>query len=81
MLLRPSLVAPSLCVAGTWSCAQAVARGATQVLDRGAHADSRGAARCASQVLDRGAQDDARGSVLDASAQAVARSAAHCLSK
>jgi hypothetical protein len=37
------------------------ARGAAQVLDRGAQAVVRGAARCASQVLDRGARVVASG--------------------
>ena len=41
--------------------AQAVSRGAAQVIDRGAQAVARGAARCASQVLDRGAQTITRG--------------------
>ena len=40
---------------------QTNARGAAQVLDRGAQAVARGNARCASQVLDRGAQAKARG--------------------
>jgi len=39
----------------------AVARGAAQVLERGAQAFARGGTRCASQVLDRGAYADACG--------------------
>jgi hypothetical protein len=39
----------------------AVARGATQVVERGAQAAARGGARCASQVLDCGAKADDRG--------------------
>ena len=78
--------------------AQAINRGAarcaSQVIDRGAHADARGAVkvmdRCAqadahgaTQVLDRGAQTGAHGvaKVLDCSAHAVARSTARCASQ
>jgi hypothetical protein len=45
----------SLCVEGTLSLRSAVARGATQVVERGAQAASRGGAGCASRVLDCGA--------------------------
>ena len=61
--------------------AQADARGAAQVLDRGAHVTARGAARLASKVLSRGAQAVARGGaccasqVLGHGAQAVVRGA------
>jgi hypothetical protein len=41
--------------------AQADARGATQVLDRGVQAVARGAARCALHVLGRSAKTDACG--------------------
>jgi hypothetical protein len=41
--------------------AQADARSATHVLDRGVHAVPRGAARCALHVLGRGAKTDACG--------------------
>ena len=56
--------------------AQADARGATQVVDRGGQAVARGS--CLSQVLDRGAEAVARGAarcashVLDRGAQAGA---------
>jgi hypothetical protein len=57
--------------------AQADARGATQVLDRGGQAVARGAVPCASKVLGRGAEAVARGAarcashVFDRGAQAV----------
>jgi hypothetical protein len=57
----------------------AVARGAAQVLERGAQAVARGGARCTSQVFDLVAQAAARGClllVLDRDAQIVARGAA-----
>jgi hypothetical protein len=49
--------------------AQADARGATQVLDRGAQAVAWQSVPCASQVLDRGAEVVSRG---------AARCASHC---
>jgi hypothetical protein len=51
------------CACGTKSRrgAQADARGATQVLDRGEQAVARGAARCLLYVLGRSAKTDARG--------------------
>ena len=71
--------------------AQTDARGATQVLDRGAEAVARDTVPCASQVLDRGAEAVARGAarcalhVLDrgaqAGAQAVARGSVPCASQ
>jgi hypothetical protein len=62
--------------------AQTDARGATQVLDRGAEAVARDTVPCASQVLDRGAEAVARGAarcashVLDRIAQAGAQTVA-----
>jgi hypothetical protein len=62
--------------------AQADARGANQVLDRGGQTVSRGSYLL--QVLDRGAKTVARGAVpcaseiLDRGAEAVARGAARC---
>jgi hypothetical protein len=47
--------------------AHADARGAAQVLDRGAHAVARGAARCASQLLHRAAEAVFRGAARCAS--------------
>jgi hypothetical protein len=44
----------SLCVEGTRSLRRAVARGAAQVVERGAQAAARDGFRCASRVLDRG---------------------------
>jgi hypothetical protein len=63
--------------------AQNDARGAAEILERGAQAAARGDARCASQVLGRCAQADARGAaqVLDHGAQVVARGAARCASQ
>jgi hypothetical protein len=51
----------SLCVEGTQSLRPAVARGATQVVGRGAQAAARGGAPCASRVFGRGAEADNRG--------------------
>jgi hypothetical protein len=64
--------------------AQADARGATQVVDRGGQAVARGS--CLSQLLDRGAEAAYRGAVpcasqvIDRGAEAVARGAARCAS-
>jgi hypothetical protein len=71
----------SLCVKGTSSLRPAVARGATQVAERGAKAFACGGTRCALRVLHRGAEADARGAarsfsqVLDRGAKAVAAAA------
>jgi hypothetical protein len=50
----------SFCVVSFWSLRLAVARGAAQVIARGAQAADRGGALCASQVLGRGALADPR---------------------
>jgi hypothetical protein len=63
----------SLCVECTLSLRPAVARGAAQVVGRGAQAVARGVARCASRLLDRDAKADARGGASSWLLPAVAR--------
>jgi len=61
MVLRPLSAAPLVVPQVLDLCAQADARGATHVLDRGVQAVARGAARCALHVHGRGTKADACG--------------------